>query len=64
MSNLQLIEALCNLVESQNRVIRSLATSLEQERTLSEAERGDIKAVEDEYTAILGADEVPDEYAE
>lgn len=62
MSNLQLIEELCDLVERQARVIRSLATSLEQERTLSEAEKGDIKAVEDKYTTILDADEIPDEY--
>lgn len=61
MSNLQLIEELCHLVERQAGIIHSLASELEQVRCLSEAEREAVKAVEDKYTAILGADEIPDD---
>ncbi len=60
MSNLQLIEALCNLVEQQAAIIRGLAVSIEQERCLSEAERAEIEAVRKRYSEILGADEAPD----
>lgn len=60
MTNLQLIEALCGLVERQAGLIRSLATTLEQAQCLSEAEREAITEVETEYSSILGADECPD----
>lgn len=61
MSNLQLIEALCLLVEQQADIIRSLASALEQERSLSDAERKAVKAARDRYTEILGAGEIPDD---
>lgn len=38
MSNLQMIEMLCNLVERQAAVIHHLAMELEQARCLTEAE--------------------------
>lgn len=60
MSNLQLIEALCHLVEQQSDIIRSLATALEQERSLSEAEREAVKSAGEKYKEILGAGELPD----
>ncbi len=61
MTNLQLIEALCGLVEMQAAIIRELATSMEQARCLSDAERAEIEAARKRYTEILGAGEVPDE---
>ena len=60
MSNLQLIEALCHLVEQQSDIIRSLAMALEQERSLSEAEREAVKSAGEKYKEILGAGELPD----
>ena len=60
MSNLQLIEELCHLVERQADIILRLASKLEQVECLSEAERKDVEAARDSYTAILGADEWPD----
>lgn len=61
MSNLQLIEALCHLVEQQSDIIRSLAMALEQERSLSEAEREAVKSAGEKYKEILGAGELPDD---
>lgn len=61
MSNLQLIEALCELVEKQSAIIRELAASMEQARCLSEAERAEIEAVRKRYSEILGAGEIPDD---
>ena len=61
MSNLQLIEALCHLVEQQSDIIRSLATALEQERSLSKAEREAVKSAGEKYKEILGAGELPDD---
>jgi hypothetical protein len=60
MSNLQLIEALCALVEMQSGIIKELAETMEQARCLSEAERAGIEAAREEYTRILGAGEWPD----
>lgn len=60
MTNLQIIESLCYLVERQAALIRSLATALEEERTLTEAERIAVDTLQSEYTAIIGADEAPD----
>lgn len=61
MSHLQIIEALCVLVESQARTIKHLAMELEQARCLSEAERQMVDNSEKEYSAILGANEWPDD---
>ena len=60
MSNLQLIEALCNLVEQMSGVIMSLATELEQCNAQTDADREAISAVRIRYSEILGADEWPD----
>lgn len=60
MSNLQLIERLCALVEVQAAVVRSLAASLAQERALTTEETLGIlgiRSVEDDYTSILGDEE-------
>lgn len=61
VSNLQLIEALCCLVEQQSGIIRDLATALEQERSLSEAEREAVRSAGERYREIFGAGEVPDD---
>lgn len=60
MTNLQLIEALCGLVERQAAVIRSLATTPEQANCLSDAEKAAIRGAENEYSAILEPDESSD----
>lgn len=57
MSNLQLIEALCKLVEYLSEIVRSLAAALEQERALSETEVELLSNAERQYDAILGTNE-------
>lgn len=60
MSNLQIIEALCKLVEQQSQLIRKLTFSLDEANCLSDEERQSARELKDAYSAILGADEVPD----
>lgn len=60
MSNLQMIEMLCNLVERQAAVIHHLAMELENARCLSEAEQEMVEGTQKEYSKILGANEFPD----
>ena len=60
MSNLQLIEELCRLVERMSGVIRSLAEELEHCHALTDADRTAIAGVRTRYSEILGADEWPD----
>lgn len=60
MSNLQMIEMLCGLVERQAGIIHRLAMELEQLRSLSEMERDMVENSQREYAGILGADEFPD----
>lgn len=59
MSNLKLIEMLCELVEEQGRLIRYLATELEHQRNLTEAETQMVSGASLKYAMIIGADEVP-----
>ena len=61
MSNLQIIEELCKLVERQAQIIRQQAASLEQVRFLSAEEQASIREVEEGYSRFLGADEYPDD---
>lgn len=60
MSNLQIIEMLCNLAEQQAGVIHHLAMELEQARNLSEAEQSMVSNAWREYANVLGANEFPD----
>lgn len=60
MSNLQIIEMLCNLAEQQAGVIHHLAMELEQARNLSEAEQSMVSNARREYANVLGANEFPD----
>lgn len=61
MTNLQLIEALCGLVENLVRIVKALATKLEQVEALDAAERQEVDDALARYTEILGADEAPDQ---
>ena len=60
MSNLELIETLCDLVERQNDAIRQLAVALENCRQLTESEVRMCESVERDYAAIIGSDELQD----
>ena len=60
MTNLQMIETLCSLVEQQSKVISHFAMQLERSRNLTEAEQQMIDAAKQTYTAILGDEDVPD----
>ena len=60
MSNLQMIEMLCNLVEQQSKVISHFAMQLERSRNLTEAEQKMIDSTKQKYAAILGDEEAPD----
>ena len=59
MSNLQLIEELCYIVERQIKLIRKLSSRLAEMDGLSEAEREVIAGVEAAYAKTIGSDEVP-----
>lgn len=60
MTNLQMIETLCSLVEQQSRIISHLVMQLERSRNLTEAEQDMIDAAKQKYSVILGDEEVPD----
>lgn len=64
MSNLQIIEALCKLVEQQSQLIRKLAFALDEADCLTSEEQKAVQASQNAYSAILGADEVPDNLSE
>ena len=57
MSNLEIIEGLCQLAEGAIKVISELAAALEQERVLTDAERDAVADVADRYRSIIGAEE-------
>ena len=60
MSNLQIIEALCKLVELMAEIIRQLAAEIEQYRALTEAEKDLLSDLDGKFTAIIGSNEAPD----
>lgn len=60
MSNLQIIEGLCQVVEAQAGIIRQAATRLREVEALDEALAEQIEKSERDYTHILGAGEAPD----
>jgi hypothetical protein len=60
MSNLQIIEALCNLVELMLKIIQQLAAEIEQHRALTEAEKDLLAEMDGQFTAIIGSNEAPD----
>lgn len=60
MSNLEVIEALCDLVNQQLTLIHHLVVQLAEARSLTDAEQQMIEDTKAEYSALLGADEAPD----
>lgn len=64
LTNLQMIEALCNLVEQQSRLIRKLAFALAEADCLTAEEQRAVQEMQNEYSTILDADEVPDNLSE
>lgn len=61
MTNLQMIETLCALVERQAKVIRHFAMELERSRNLTESEQQMVDTTRKEYSAIIGDEESPDD---
>lgn len=58
MSNLQIIEKLCQICEEQSRIIKAQADALEQlGAVVMEEERA---KAERAYTAVIGSGETPD----
>lgn len=64
LSNLQIIEALCNLVEQQSQLIRELAFALETADCLTVEEQRAVAETQRIYSAILGSGEAPDNLSE
>lgn len=64
MSNLQIIEALCNLVEQQSQLIHKLAYALDEADCLTAEEQKEVQNMQDVYSKILGSNEVPDYLSE
>lgn len=64
MSNLELIEKLCAVVEMQSAIIRKLSSELQQLDALSDENRQLVDESKKRYSEILGADEIPDEYSD
>lgn len=60
MTNLQMIEALCRLIEEETKLLLKLAARLEEIDAVTEAEKEAVEAVRKKYTAFLGHDEAPD----
>ena len=60
MSNLSIIQALSQLVEEQNVIIRLLSEKLREAGVQSEDVENRIKNAHQQYIEILGADETPD----
>lgn len=60
MSNLQIIEALCSLVESQAQLIQRFAFALSEAGYLNEEDARLMADTQKKYSEILGEDEAPD----
>ena len=61
MSNLEIIEKQCAIIDAQNRLIKKLSAKLLELGALEEAERKAGEEIGREWEAVLGAEEVPDE---
>ena len=60
MSNLEIIQALSQLAEEQNEIISTLSGMLKEAGVTCNAVEDKVRAANDKYIAILGAEEVPD----
>lgn len=60
MSNLQLIEALCEMIEIFCDLVRKLASKLEQIGALDTEEKRAIECAFGRYSKTIGAEEIPD----
>ncbi len=60
MSNLQLIEALCGVIDVFCDLIRKLSAKLEQIDALDDEDRKAIDSAFAKYSDVIGADELPD----
>lgn len=53
MSDLELIESLCRIVEQEIGIIRKLTYALSQERALTEAEKMYVRDSENSYSEVI-----------
>ena len=53
MTNIEIIESLCGIVEAQNKLIRNLATRLYELEALTEGEKGMIDMLSEEYSKTI-----------
>ena len=60
MSNLQMIENLCGIVEECVRLVRRMSCKLEEKDALDAAEREEVANIMSRYSETLGADELPE----
>lgn len=56
--NLQVIDELCSLIETQSQLIRRLAFALDEAECLAAEEKRAVKEAQDAYTAVFGSDNV------
>lgn len=64
MSNLEMIENLCAIVELQSTIIRRLSSELQQMDALSDEDRMMVEKSKKQYSTVLGSEEFPDEYCD
>ena len=64
MSNLQLIASLCGIVEEMSTLVHRLASKLEEMDCISEEDLQLVRAADHNYSAVLGAEEFPDDCPE
>lgn len=57
MSNLQIIEKLCCLVEDEANLIAKLAARIDEIDALTAEEKDAIKRLRENYTSVIGSEE-------
>jgi hypothetical protein len=55
MTNLQLVEALCRIIEEESRLLSVLYSRLSELDGVTEADLAQITALEAEYNAVMGS---------
>lgn len=56
MTQLQLLEELCQMAERQIRIIRNLAVRLDELNGITDAERREIRDLESSFRSAIGED--------